>query len=182
MPDFASHWRMEGKYGHVQLGGILRALSYDNSAGTDDTAIGWGVNLSGVRKVGKMDSVMGLVTYGDGIGRYIQDLPGNSAAIVDPSGDLETLSAWGAMVGYRHFWAEQWRSTVSYSYVEMDNIAAQGAFAYDHTHYAQGNLVWSPTKNFYVGIEYLYGFKEARDGASGDDHRIQLSLQYKLVR
>jgi hypothetical protein len=182
MPDFVSNWRMEGKSGHVQVAGVLRALSYNNSAGPEDTTMGWGLNLAGARKVWKEDTVMASVSYGDGIGRYIQDLPSNSAAIVDASGDLHTLTAWGAMIGYRHQWAEHWRSTASYSYVQLDNRSEQGAFAYDKTHYAQGNLVWAPTKNFYVGIEYLYGFKEARNGNTGDDHRVQLSLQYKLVR
>ena len=182
MPDFASHLRREGKSGHLQLGGVLRGLSYNNSAGPEDTTIGWGVNLSGARKAWKDDTVMASVSYGDGIGRYIQDLPSNSAAIVDSSGDLHTLTAWGAMVGYRHQWAEHWRSTASYSYVQLDNRSDQGGFTYDRTHYAQGNLVWAPTKNFYIGIEYLYGTKETRNGNTGDDHRVQLSLQYKLVR
>jgi hypothetical protein len=182
IPDFASHWRLERRSGHLQAGGVLRALSYNNSAGPEDTAIGWGLNLSGARKVWRADSVMASVSYGDGIGRYIQDLPSNSAAIVDASGELQTLAAWGAMIGYRHFWNEHWRSTASYSYVQLDNRLEQGGFAYDQTHYAQGNLVWAPTKNFYVGIEYLYGSKEARNGNTGDDHRVQLSLQYKLVR
>jgi hypothetical protein len=101
---------------------------------------------------------------------------------VDAFGDLHLLTAWGGMVGYRHQWNEKWRSTVSYSYVQSDRRPEQGDLAYDQTHYAQANLIWAPTKNFYVGLEYLYGRKEAQNGNSGDDHRVQLSLQYKLVR
>jgi hypothetical protein len=86
------------------------------------------------------------------------------------------------MLGYRHQWNEKWRSTASYSYVQMDSLAEQGDFAYDSTHYAQCNLIWAPTKNMYIGLEYLYGFKEARNGNDGDDHRIQMSFQYKLIR
>jgi hypothetical protein len=86
------------------------------------------------------------------------------------------------MVVYRQEWSEKWRSTVSYSYVQFDNRSELGDFAYDQTHYAQGNLIWAPTKHFYVGLEYLYSYKEARNGNSGDDHRVQLSLQYKLIR
>jgi len=182
MPDFTANWRWEGKPGHVQLGGVLRSLSFDNNAGPDDSELGWGLNLSGALKVFKTDNLIASVSYGDGIGRYIQDLPSGSAALVDASGSLNTLTAWGAMAGYRHQWSDQWRSTVSYSYVKLDNRPEQGNFAYDNTHYAQANLVWAPTKNFYVGLEYLYGFKGVRNGADGDDHRLQLSFQYKLVR
>jgi hypothetical protein len=182
MPDFTGHWRWEGKPGHVQIGGVLRSLSFDSNVGPDDHELGWGVNLSGGLKTFGADNLIASFSYGDGIGRYIQDLPSGSAGVVDAEGNLHTLSAWGAMIGYRHQWSEKWRSTVSYSFVQLDNRSEQGDFAYDQTHYAQGNLVWAPTKNFYVGLEYLYGFKEARNDNSGDNHRVQLSLQYKLVR
>lgn len=182
MPDFAGNWRWEGKPGHIQVGGVLRSLSYDGNAGPDDSAMGWGLNLSGGLKTFGSDSLVASLTYGDGIGRYIQDLPSGSAGVVDGLGDLHLLSAWGAMLGYRHQWSEKWRSTVSYGYVQLDSSSEQGDFAYDQTHYAQANLIWAPTKNFYVGLEYLYGLKETRNGNNGDDHRVQLSLQYKLVR
>ncbi|HRZ58149.1 MAG TPA: DcaP family trimeric outer membrane transporter, partial [Candidatus Paceibacterota bacterium] len=164
------------------VGGILRSLSYDNNAGPDDSAMGWGLNVSGGLKTFGSDSLVATLSYGDGIGRYIQDLPSGSAGVVDALGDLHLLRAWGAMLGYRHQWSEKWRSTVSYGYVQLDSSSEQGDFAYDQTHYAQANLIWAPTKNFYVGLEYLYGRKEAQNGNSGDDHRVQLSLQYKLVR
>ncbi len=182
MPDFASNWRWEGKPGHVQLGGLLRNLSYDNSTGPDDSQLGWGLNLSGALKTFAEDSLLTSFSYGDGIGRYIQDLPSGSGGVVDAAGNLHTLAAWGAMVGYRHQWCEKWRSTASYSYVQLDNRAELGDFAYDNTHYAQANLIWAPTKNMYIGLEYIYGFKEARNGNDGDAHRLQLSFQYKLIR
>ena len=181
MPDFTGNWRWEGKPGHVQVGGVVRSLAYDGVA-TDDTQIGWGLNLSGGLKTFGADSLVASFSYGDGIGRYIQDLPSGSAGVVDAQGKLHTLSAWGAMLGYRHQWNEKLRSTVSYSYVQMDNRVEQGDFAYDNTHYAQANIIWAVTKNMYVGLEYMYGRKETRNGSDGDDHRIQLSLQYKLIR
>lgn len=181
MPDFAGHWRWEGKPGHVQVGGILRSLAYDG-VGTDSSEIGWGVNLSGALKAFGEDSLLASFSYGDGIGRYIQDLPSNSGGVVDAAGNLHTLTAWGGMIGYRHQWSEKWRSTASYSYVQLDNVVDLGAFAYENTHYAQANLIWAPTKNMYIGLEYIYGTKETRNGNDGDDHRIQLSFQYKLIR
>lgn len=182
MPDFAGHWRWEGKPGHVQLGGVARSLAFDDNAGRDDSEFGWGLNLSGGVKLFQADSLLASVSYGDGIGRYIQDLPGGSGGVVDANGDLHTLTAWGAMLGYRRQWSVKWRSTVSYSYVQLDNRFDQGDFAMDDTHYAQANLIWAPTKSFYVGLEYLYGMKEARNGHDGEDHRVLLSLQYKLIR
>jgi hypothetical protein len=74
------------------------------------------------------------------------------------------------------------RSTASYSYVNLENRAEMGDYAYNQTHYGQVNLIWAPTKNFYIGIEYLAGYKDVQNGNSGMDHRVQLSFQYKLFR
>jgi hypothetical protein len=182
LPDLAGHWRWEAQRGHVQVGGLARGLAYDNGTGLDDTAVGWGANVSGVLHTWGQDGVVARFTYGDGIGRYMQDLPDGSSAITLASGELETLAAWGAMIGYRHFWSERWRSEVTYGYLELDSVAELGAKAYDHTHYAQANLVWALAKSFTVGVEYLYGVRETRDGSEGDDHRLQLSLVYKLAQ
>jgi len=184
MPDFAGNWRWEGKPGHVQVSGLLRGLSFDSNTNiiSDDSELGWGVNVSGALKTFGADSLLASFSYGDGIGRYIQDLPSNSGGVVDADGDLHTLTAWGAMIAYRHQWCEKWRSTASYSYVQLDNRAELGDLAYENTHYAQANLIWAPTKNMYIGLEYLYGIKEARNGNDGDAHRVQLSFQYKLIR
>ena len=73
MPDIASNLRLEGESGHIQLSGVLRGLAYNNSHGPEDIAIGWALNLAGERKLWKDDRVMAAVTYGEGIGRYIQD-------------------------------------------------------------------------------------------------------------
>jgi len=179
-PDFTGHWRWEGRPGHVQVGGLARVLAWDNSAGADDSTFAWGMNVSGVLHTWGKDSMVGNFTIGEGIGRYMQDLPGGSGAVVDAAGDLNALSVWGAMVGYRHFWCDAWRSEVTYGYVEMDNRSEQGAKAYDHTHYVQANLVWSPVARFYVGVEYLFGVKTSRDDSEGHAHRAQVSFQYKL--
>ena len=87
------------------------------------------------------------------------------------------------MVGYRHQWSEKWRSTVSYSYVQLDNRAEQGDFAYDNTHYAQANLIWAPTQELLRRRSSTSTVtKKTQNGNDGDDHRVQLSFQYKLIR
>lgn len=181
-PDFTAHWRWEGRAGHVQVGGVVRSLVYEDSSGSSDNPLGWGLNLSGVLRAGKQDNLLASLSYGHGIGRYIQDLPGGSAAVVDAHGQLTLLPAFGAYVGYQHRWAEHWRSTATYGYVQLDNRAEQGGGALDHTHYVSANLIWAPTVHFSMGLEYLYGFKQVRSGETGEDHRVQYSIKYNLVR
>ncbi len=183
MPDFVAQWRWTGAPGHIQAAAVLRELAYDNVAGgTTDSTAAWGLNVSGTLKVLGADSVLASVSYGDGMGRYVQDLPSGSGAVIDANGNLQTLTTSGWMLGYRHIWSTQLRSTASYSYVQLDNRAEQGGFAYDNTNYLQANLIWAPSNNMYLGLEYIYGDKETRNGNTGDASRLQFSFQYKLVR
>jgi DcaP outer membrane protein len=181
-PDLAAHWRWEGQPGHLQIGGILRSLAYENNPGPCEKALGWGLNLSGAWHTFGKDSLLATATYGDGIGRYLQDLPGGSAAVVASDGHLATLTAFGGYLGYQHYWSDHWRSTVTWSYVQLDNRAEQGNSAFDQTHYFSANLVWAPTPSVSMGLEYLYGFKEERSGREGDDDRVEFSIKYNLVR
>jgi hypothetical protein len=180
MPDFTTQLRLEGHPGHLQLSGVARALAWESTAGPKDSAFGWAANLSGGMRTWRQDSVVGNVTYGDGIGRYMQDLPSGSGAVVTADGELATLRAWGGFAGYRHFWSDSWRSGATYGYAKLFNRAVQGDKAYDHTHYAQANLTWSPIAKFLIGAEYLFGRKATRDGSDGNAHRAQMSVQYKL--
>ena len=85
------------------------------------------------------------------------------------------------MAGYTHRWNESFRSTFTYGYTYLDNTAGQAAEFYNFTHYASGNIVWQLRKRLSVGLELLYGFKEARNGVdSGDHYRIQLGMVYSL--
>jgi hypothetical protein len=182
MPDIATHWRWEGPLGHLQLGGIVRALSCETTSGGGQTEVGWGGNLSGALKTTGQDILMADFIYGDGIGRFIQDLPSGSAGIVDATGRLKTITAWTGMLSYRHQWGPQWRSIATYGYTEMESPAELGGFAYENAHYFQANWIWSPVADLSIGLEYLYGIRTVRSGSTGDDQRLQLSIRYQLFR
>lgn len=180
LPDFTGHWRLEGAAGHVQIGGLFRSLAWEGTGGAGDEAYAWGTNISGVLHTTAKDSLVASLTVGDGIGRYIQDLPSGSGAVVNKNGNLRTVPGWGGHIGYRHFWSDHWRSEFSLGYVDMDSADVQGPKAYDRTLYSEANLIWAPSKRFFVGLGYLYGTKTTHDGSEGEAHRIQLSMQLKL--
>ena len=183
IPDLTAHVRfVDKRFGHLQLAGIYRYLAFDN----DDTGQGvpgWGVSLSGDIHLFTHDTLTAQATYGHGIARYIQDPQGqNEDAALDDRGDLRALSVWGIGLGYTHEWTDKWRSTVSYGHANVNTEKSNGQFAFDHSNYASVNLVylWSPT--FRLGLEYLYGTNEVRNGASHDGQRVNFVLKYDLVK
>ena len=182
MPDFTGHLRYEDKkYGHIQLAGIYRYLSYDSDHGGQGVT-GWGVNLSGALNLFAHDTLTGEVTYGEGIARYVQDPTGaNLDAALNDNGDLRALPVLGAAVGYTHQWMPKWKSTVSYGYAWVDTQNINGGFAFDHSNYVSGNLIYQWSSSFRLGIEYLYGTKEVRNGAEHEGQRVNFVVKYDLV-
>jgi hypothetical protein len=182
MPDlgFNVRWEKSG-VGHVQLSSIFRDLGARDAMGTDQHVFGWGLNLGTALELGKRDSLQFLGVYGEGVGGLANDAFSPLDAAFSNSGSLEALPFWSAMFGLTHRWSDQFRSTVSYGYVNVDNTAGQALDAYHVSHYASVNLVYQMRKHLSIGLEGLYGLKEARDGRdSGNVFRIQLGLVYSL--
>lgn len=189
-PDGGFNVRWErSKVGHVQFATILRdigarGVSEEVATGpaTDDQSVlGWGFNLSGGFDLFGRDTLLAQLTYGHGIGRYSNDAGFfDTDAAFDESGDLVALPYLGVLIGYTHHWSDEWRSTGSYGYVEMDNEASQGPDAYHLTHYASLNLMWQIRERLTVGLEGLYGHKETQDGSPGDVGRAQVGVLYSI--
>ena len=101
--------------------------------GNDHHVFGWGVNLGAGLDLTKNDSLQLLGVYGEGVGGQGNDAGFvNSDAAFNANGNLEALPYWSAMIGFTHRWNEQFRSTLTYGYVNLDNASGQDATFY-HT-------------------------------------------------
>ena len=48
VPDFATHLRYEGDFGHVQLSSVFRSIEFRPTVGATQREFGWGLSASGV--------------------------------------------------------------------------------------------------------------------------------------
>ena len=151
-----------------------------------DSKFGWGVSISG--RVGleiwdEKDNFLFQFNYGDGMGRYVNDLGevGGQDAVFNPqTGELETLEVFSGYVAYQHWWQEKLRSTMTYSWVDVDNLDFQSNSDYANTDRVIINLLWSPVDPIDVGGELLWGRRENKDGASATARQIQFSARYRF--
>jgi hypothetical protein len=180
-PDGTMNVRWEDpKWGHVQLGGVVRDIGARGSGVGNESVFGFGVNLSSSINVYKRDSAQLQLTYGEGIFRYLNDDFINNDAAFNSQNELKALPVYAVTVGYTHHWNDVFRSTASYGFVNIDNESSQGPDAYHQTHYGSLNLIWQLRKHLSVGLEGLYGKKEDQSGATGDVWRIQMGLVYSF--
>jgi hypothetical protein len=190
VPDLTAHWRMDDKWGHVQLAALLRKISYEyqqtpDEAFTRKSETGWGVNLTGHINVLEKDKIILGVVHGNGIASYMNDggmdLAPNAA--YDPLSPVPNLSAkavplTGIMAYYDHYWDGPFSSSIGYSQVEVSNTNFQEATVFHKAQYASGNLLWTPVKNVMIGGEVLWGKRTDNSGQTGDDVRFQFSVKY----
>jgi hypothetical protein len=183
LPDFTTHLRWEDDFGHVQLAGLLRKITFEADTGSDDSTMGWGVNLSSaINTVGK-DRIVFQSVYGEGIGRYMNDTCcgcGGLDAAFDGAGDLDAVPSYGGFLYYDHWWDEQFSSSIGYGYAWVDNNAGQDDSAFQDSHYASTNLIWHPLDLVKVGFEVMYGQVEDKGGDTGENVRLQSSVQWKF--
>jgi hypothetical protein len=173
--------------GHLQGAAVLRQIRGETRQGDVDGEWGGGVSASAVlpfRVKGLGDRILFQVNAGTGIARYINDLNslGGMDAVFDTTtGNLETLPAFGWYVAYEHAWKE-WhtaetmnlRSTLLWSFVDVDNPEFMPPDAYAKTHRVAVNLVFSPAGKVDVGLEFIHGIRENRNGQKGNAGQVQL--------
>jgi len=173
---------------HIKTSLLLRQIEakWDLDSSVSDRQIGWGVSVSG--RVGldlwdERDNILFQFNYGDGIGRYINDLQevGGQDAVFNPqTGELETLPVVSGYVAFQHWWQGSLRSTLTYSWVDVENMAFQIDSDYARTDRAIINLLWSPVSRVDVGGELLWGKRENRDGTSATARQIQFGVKYRF--
>jgi hypothetical protein len=186
-PDLAGNVRWAPTWGHLQLSGVLRYLQFDPDAGSRESEVGYGLNLTGSLKTIKLDdkhidSVLFQVAGGNGIARYVNDTNGLGldAFMGAPGEDLDGLPLFAGMLAYQHWWNPKMGSTFGYSYVSVDNADGQAGSDYHSGQYGVANLRYYPAERVMLGGEVLYGIREDNDGDKGDDLRLQFSVQYKF--
>ncbi len=199
VPDFATHVRYEADRGHAQLSGLARVIGYRPTGGSATQLGAWGMSASTVIHPWAMllgtnpvrdanpngltrSRMIGLVTSGWGIGRYIQDTVGQGFdAQVNPINgnfDLVTTSAW--LLSYEHWLTEKWLTSVTYSTVIVGNTPGQAGDTYSGGKYLAANIWYIPVRNVSIGCEYLYGQRKNLNGQSGQANRLQLMFQYNF--
>jgi hypothetical protein len=182
-PDFVVRYRFDAARGHLQAGSVLRSLGY-HDAERNTTQLGLGFNAAGAFTAANTDVVSGSVTFGRGVGRYVDNLAGtNSDMDLNNGGtDVTALPAIGAFAGYTHFWPRRFRSTGAVGYSSIDTTDAQPTSAFVDSYYVVGNLLWNPLGSLNVGLEYLFGTHSVKSGDDAHSSRIQFAAKYDFFR
>lgn len=176
MPDVVARIDKAG----FTVAGIVRQLTASDAVlpnGSDST-VGYGISASGKIAVGDKDDIRFMATAGKGLGRYLGANIVNDAAI-DSAGNLKAIATYSGFAAYRHVWSSQLRSSIAGSYFKADNpTALTGSSPTDTVWNALANVIYSPSPNLDLGVEYMYAERKNEAGDSGNLQQVQISAKY----
>jgi hypothetical protein len=197
--DLIARANCKNEYGSYSVAVMAREMGIDRQAkaatpgstyalptaavtSVEDTTWGGAITVGGRIPTFGKDDLRFQLNYGNALGRYMTT--GFNDAEFDGS-EVETFDQWGGFLAYRHYWVDNLRSNLVYSYGGADNDESiLGTAAYNNTNKefqsVHANLIWSPVPAVDLGIEYLYGYREIESGDDGELNRIQFSATYNF--
>lgn len=190
LPDLSAEYRYGGKFGYVELAGIVRSIKWEdlgpNGNDLSGEAIGWGLNLSTNIKFGKSTVFRGSALYGEGVENYMNDAPAD-IGIESSTGTSSTsikgvaLPVLGIVAFVDHNWNDKFSTALGYSMVDIENSNGQADDSFNKGQYVAANLMYYPTKNAMVGVEFQWGDRENfKDGWKTDISKLQFSFKYNF--
>jgi len=189
MPDFSWQVRVMRPWGHVQVAGIFRKISWVNTAPNPPVdlggdALGWGINVTSNINFTKKDVGRFAVVYGEGVENYMNDAPidvGVKSNLSNPNKPIVgvPLPVLGVVTFLDHNWNSHFSTSIGYSLVNISNSNAETPSDYHQGHYALTNLLYHPVPSVMVGGEFIYGRRvNFSDGFNVNDSRLQFSFKY----
>ncbi len=193
-PDLSAEFRKAGKFGYVELAGILRSMKWEDQDNTgpdySGNALGWGLNLSTNINIGKSTVFRGAALYGEGVENYMNDATVD-VAIKNPTSTSQAkgvaLPVLGVTAFIDHNWNSKFSTAIGYSMIDIDNSDGQEATAFHRGQYAAANLMYYPVKNAMLGVEFQWGDRENFKSVTDPDvlnnpsiTKVQLSFKYNF--
>lgn len=180
-PDFTTHVRLSGDWGHFQAAAIVRSLGFEiraqNGSDPDGREIGYALNLSGRIRVLENDAILWQVVGGRGFAGYMNDGGVDLAPNAAITG-ANAVPGVGWLLYYNRQWAERWTSSIGFGEHRQFTTGGQRDDAFETGQLGQVNLLFHPTPGMYVGPEFIWGRLENENGEDGVDKRVQVSFHY----
>lgn len=179
MPDLIARYTFKMGDGYVKVAGLYRSIKIqDTGGGSQADEAGYGVTASAKLPFGNGADLRAMVTYGDGVGRYV-GLGFVPDGYVDGTGNIATAEMVAAFVALRMPFGNGWRTNIMYGTTSIDyddDVLAAGLNDTGSSFHV--NVIKNVLPKLDVGAEIMYGEREVIGGASGDFTRFQFSAKY----
>ena len=183
MPDLVGRINWTPGLGSFVLAGVAREIRVQQG-GLSDSAFGWGLSGSGIVPFGPegRHDLRFMVTYGQGIGRYL-GLGYVADAVLPAFGEeLAVIDNFAAFAALKLGWTDKLRSTFMAGYQDADypDAIVVNGLANKRAWSMAANLFWSPADKLDFGVEYRHAVRETVSGADGSLDRMEFAAKYRF--
>ena len=171
MPTFVAFAKIQGSWGYVRLAGI--ALQFRS---TEEDVYSGGAHLSGrinLPFLGERDNISFGAQYGQGFVHFYESFIGGRDGFIDDEGNVDLTTVMGAFGALQYWWSDRWRSTVNFSYLDLDLASGFAPLAYANGYRISGNLVVTPILGATFGFEMNYDRSRTKDDSVRDGLRLE---------
>ncbi|MCP5092780.1 MAG: porin [Gammaproteobacteria bacterium] len=178
IPDLIARYTFKLDGGsYIRLAGLVRFLNIDEPGGVTADENGFGLSASAKFMVGEKDDIRAMLTYGDGVGRYVGLGLVRDGAIDALGTGIDTIETTSGFVSWRHHWQDKWRSNFTFGTNSIDLPASAGNQTESASSF-HANLIYNPLPKLDIGAEIMYAERELQDGTDGDFTRFLFSAKY----
>ena len=181
LPDLTARYTWKGAWGHFSVAALARELKYQTTGtgAIDDSTWSAAGSLSGKFNLGKSDDIRYMLLAGN-LGRYV-GLNFVNDAVLDASGNLETIDGVAGYVAWRHVWSPKWRTNLYYAMQDYDNKSSlTGGLVNKSSESFSGNIWYTPLPKLDIGAEFRHAVRELENGDDGTLDRLQLTTKYSF--
>lgn len=178
IPDLIARYTFKLDGGsYIRVAGLVRFLNIDEPGGVKADANAFGVSASAKIMVGERDDIRAMLTYGDGVGRYVGLGLVRDGAVDAAGTGIDTIKTTSGFVSYRHLWNDRWRSnfTVGTNSIDLPVSAGNQTKSASSVHV---NLIRTILPKLEAGGEFMFAQRELENGVDGDFTRFILSAKY----
>jgi hypothetical protein len=178
-PDIIAKLLTDQSWGRFVVRGMGGRFDVRSAGNREQTAGRYGVGFATKLKVFDKDAIFLDATYGKGVGRYLNDAGNEGAAFNITTNSISPQIAYGGYAAYQHQWNDQFSSNLMYGILHVDNPSfLPAATSNKLVESVHANLFWVPHPKAKIGLEYIYGFREVENGATGHMNRAQAGIWY----
>jgi len=188
VPDLIARYTYKGSWGHVSAAALLREIKLETTSAArtttgvnapiDDSSWTGALSLSGKYMIGK-DDIRFMALYGN-LGRYV-GLNFSNDAVLNSSGDLESIDGYAGFVAFRHVFSPKVRGNIYYALQSYDNDTdLTGLLVNQSSNSWTANIIFSPLPKLDVGAEFRHATRELENGSDGNLDRLQLMTKYSF--
>jgi hypothetical protein len=179
VPDLIARYtfKMDGG-SYVKVAGLFRSLKVQDLGSGQIDETGYGISASAKIMMGNGSDLRAMVTFGDGVGRYV-GLGFVPDGYIDANDNIATAEALAYFVAYRWNWNDQWRSNIMYGSTSIDyDSDVDAANLNDSGSSVHFNVIYNILPKLDIGGEIMFGDRELVNGTDGDFTRFMLSAKY----